>query len=220
MYLLFKRFVDIIVGLILLVILLPISIPLIIALRLTGEGYVFYKQARVGFRNESFDIWKFATMLKDSPNMKGGSITVRNDPRVTPLGGFLRKSKINELPQLINLLNGTMTLVGPRPHMRVDFECYPDHVQEKIFDIKPGITGIGSIVFRDQELLFTNAGKDPHVYYKEAIAPYKGELELWYQKNLSFKLDFKILFLTAWVIFFPNSELSENYFEDLPERTF
>ena len=103
MYKTFKRVSDIIVSGIALLILSPILIPIIIGLKLTGEGYIWYKQERVGYKNQYFAIWKFATMLKDSPNMSGGIMTTAKDPRITPMGGFLRKSKINELPQLINI---------------------------------------------------------------------------------------------------------------------
>ena len=96
MYLIFKRICDIVVSGILILILSPFLIPIMIGLKLTGEGYIFYKQERVGFKNKNFFILKFATMLKDSPNMAGGVITTKKDPRITPMGGFLRKSKINE----------------------------------------------------------------------------------------------------------------------------
>src|SRR5690606_18591410 len=98
-----------------------------------------------------FNILKFATMLKNSPHMPGGEITLRNDPRLLPLGGFLRKTKINELPQLLNVLRGEMSLVGPRPLMEVSFEMYPAEFQEVVYESMPGLTGIGSLVFRDEE---------------------------------------------------------------------
>ncbi|MDX1774870.1 sugar transferase [Oceanihabitans sediminis] len=94
-------------------------------------------------------MWKFASMLKDSPNMAGGIMTTKKDPRITPMGGFLRKSKINELLQLINIFKGDMSIVGPRPVMRISFEAYPEEVQKVIYNVKPGLTGIGSIIFRD-----------------------------------------------------------------------
>src|SRR5690606_2286133 len=111
---------------------------------------------RVGYKNKTFSIWKFATMLKNSPNMPGGLITTKKDPRITPMGGFLRKTKINELPQLINILKGDMSFVGPRPVMQKSFEQYPPEIQKIIYNVKPGLTGIGSIVFRDEEQLITN----------------------------------------------------------------
>ena len=116
---------------------------------MTGEGYVFYFQERVGYKNKLFDIYKFATMLKDSVNMKGGLITTKKDPRITSMGGFLRKSKINELPQLLNIFFGDMSVVGPRPVMQKSFDAYPEDVKQVIYDAKPGLTGIGSLVFRD-----------------------------------------------------------------------
>ncbi len=218
MYSFFKRLLDIIVSLITLLLLLPLFIPIVIALRLTGEGEIFYLQNRVGYKNKMFKIWKFATMLKNSPNMLTGSLTLRNDPRVTPMGGFLRKTKINELPQVINVLIGNMTLVGPRPQMMVDFEAYPEAIQQVIYDVKPGITGIGSIVFRDEEQLLSASKLPPKDFYQHHIAPYKGELELWYQKNASIATDLLIIFLTAWQIVFPDSDLMFKLFKDLPER--
>lgn len=215
-YRFFKRLFDVFAAVVALVLLAPFLLPVVVALRLTGEGEVFYGQTRVGFRRQNFRIWKFATMLKNSPNMGAGSLTLRNDPRVTPLGKYLRKSKINELPQLLNLLLGDMTLVGPRPQMQVDFEAYPLHIQERIYNMKPGITGIGSILFRDEERLLSVPGRDPRQFYQEKIAPFKGELEMWYQRNASLLTDFKILFLTGWIILHPSSELHNRVFPGLP----
>lgn len=150
--------------------------------------------------------------------MGNGSLTVRNDPRVLPFGRFLRKTKINELPQIFNVLNGTMALVGPRPQMDVDFYKFPEDIQEKIYNVHPGITGIGSIIFRDEERLISLAVGDKHQFYKDYIAPYKGALEIWYQQHVSFMTDLKIVFLTAWVIVSPESDLVYKAFKDLPPR--
>lgn len=215
-YPILKRLLDLLVALLALVVLAPLFIPIIIALRLTGEGEVFYRQTRVGYKRQNFQIWKFATMLKNSPNMGTGSLTLRNDPRVTPLGKFLRKTKINELPQLLNLLTGDMTLVGPRPQMQVDFEAYSIEIQEIIYNIRPGITGIGSIIFRDEERLLSVRGRDPRQFYVEQIAPYKGQVEIWYQQHLSFWTDLRLILLTVWVILHPRSELHFRVFRDLP----
>lgn len=223
MYYLLKRTLDILSSGIAILILSPILIPIIIGLRLTGEGYIFYKQERVGFRNKKFLIWKFATMLKDSANMPGGIMTTKKDPRITPMGGFLRKSKINELPQLFNIFFGHMSVVGPRPVMKVSFEAYPKEVQKVIYNVKPGLTGIGSIIFRDEEELITevkNNGGDLWEFYRSKIYPFKGELEMWYQSNNSFFLDLQLIFLTAWVIIFSKSKLYEKWFKDLPKRNF
>ena len=185
---------------------------------LTGEGYVFYFQKRIGFKNQYFDIWKFATMLKNSPNMGTGSLTLRNDPRVTPVGKYLRKSKINELPQLINVLLGSMSVVGPRPLVDKTFFAYPEDIRDLVYIEKPGITGIGSIVFRDEERLISASDMEPHTFYEQHIAPYKGALEIWYQKNISFYTDLMIILLTIWVILFPESDLHFKIFKDLPKR--
>ncbi len=219
MYPQIKRFFDFLFALLALLVLSPLLIPIVIGLKLTGEGHIFYLQERVGYHNRIFNIYKFATMLKDSPNMAGGIITTKKDPRITPMGGFLRTSKINELPQLLNVLFGTMSFVGPRPVMQKSFDQYPPDVQEVIYNVKPGITGIGSIVFRDEEQLITKVrdrGGDTWAYYRTVIYPHKGKVEQWYQANQSFVVDLKILFLTAWVIIRPESDLVYRVFPEVP----
>jgi lipopolysaccharide/colanic/teichoic acid biosynthesis glycosyltransferase len=201
-------------------VLLPILIPVVIGLLATGEHYVFYFQERIGFKNKKFFIWKFATMLKNSPNMTGGLHTTRRDPRILPMGGFLRKTKLNELPQLINILKGDMSVIGPRPLVDKTFAPYPEHVKAQIYNSKPGLSGIGSIIFRDEEKLLTETTMDKSEYYAQFISPYKGELELWYQKHLSFKTDILLIFLTVWVILSPESQLPFKVFKDLPKRNF
>jgi len=219
MYRIFKRLFDFLLALITLILLIPVFIPVILILSITGEREVFYLQNRVGLKNKCFKIWKFATMLKDSEKTGMGSITVRNDSRVLPFGSFLRKTKINELPQVINVLIGNMSIVGPRPLMLVDFQKYDLEQQNSIYNCKPGITGIGSIVFRDEQKMVSNTSMDPQEYYLKHIIPYKGRLEAWYQENASLLVDFKIIFLTAWVIIFPNSNLHNYIFNDLPKQS-
>ena len=187
MYRLSKRLLDILLSLFALTLLLPLFIPIIIVLRITAEGEVFYFQERIGINNSRFHIWKFATMLKNSMNMGTRSITLQNDFRVTKVGKFLRKTKINELPQIINILKGDISIVGPRPLVTKTFTAYSDEIQSKIYNVKPGLTGIGSVVFRDEEsLISAAANENPHEFYKNVIAPHKGQLELWYQENKSF----------------------------------
>jgi len=211
----FKRLLDILLSSIAILILLPVWIPICIILLLTGEHEVFYFQKRIGYKNRPFFIWKHATMLKASEKMKGGLHTTRNDPRVLPFGRFLRKTKINELPQLINIFKGDMSIVGPRPLVDKTFTPYSKHVQENIYNVKPGLTGIGSIIFRDEERLLSETSMDPKDFYAKHVSPYKGELELWYQRNLSFTTDLKLVFCTAWVIVFPKSELPFKIFKGL-----
>ena len=216
------RIIDVLLSLLALLVLLPLFLPTVIILLLTGEHKVFYLQTRVGYKNKNFKIIKFATMLSNSANMGSGSLTLRNDPRVLPFGTFLRKTKINELPQILNIIIGDLSIVGPRPQMQVDFVKYSQEVQKKIYNVRPGLTGIGSIVFRDEESLISDASQNenPHDFYKRVIAPYKGELEIWYQQHNSFFLDLQLIFMTAWVIVFPTSKLYEKWFKDLPKRNF
>ena len=201
----------------------PLFLPIMILLKLTSEGEVLYFQERIGMNNKPFKIFKFATMLKNSSKMKGGYITVKNDARLTFMGGFLRKSKINELPQLFNIFLGHMSVIGPRPVMRISFDSYPENIQKVIYNVKPGLSGIGSIIFRDEEEIITKVktdGGDIWDFYKNTIYPFKGELEIWYQNHKSFTLDMKLIFLTVWVILAPNSKIYEKWFKDLPKRSF
>jgi len=218
MYALIKRFFDMLFSLLVLLILSPFLLPIVLILRLTGEGYIFYYQKRVGYKNEHFEIIKFATMLRNSPNMGTGVITLRNDPRLLPMGKFLRKTKINELPQVLNVLKGDMSLVGPRPLVDKAFNAYPEDMRYKVYESKPGITGIGSVVFRDEEHLISSSGIPPHEFYESVIAPYKAALEIWYNEKKGFWVDFMIIFLTGWVILFPHSDLVYKVFKDLPKR--
>jgi lipopolysaccharide/colanic/teichoic acid biosynthesis glycosyltransferase len=216
------RIIDILLSTLALLILLPFFVPIVVILLLTGEHKVFYSQTRVGYKNQNFKILKFATMLSNSANMGSGSLTLKNDPRVLPFGSFLRKTKINELPQILNIIIGDLSIVGPRPQMQVDFEKYSVEVQKKIYDVRPGLTGIGSIIFRDEESLISLAAKNenPHDFYKRVIAPYKGEVEVWYQEKRTLFLDFQLIFMTVWVIVFPETKLYEKWFKDLPKRSF
>ena len=213
-----KRLFDVILSIIALTILSPVLILVIIGLLFTGEYYIFYFQKRIGYKNKFFNIWKFATMLKASPSLQGGLHTTRKDPRILPMGGFLRKTKINELPQIINILKGDMSIVGPRPLVDKTFDPYPDHVKSNIYNVKPGLTGIGSIVFRDEERMLSATLLPAPEFYAKHISPYKGELELWYQENLSLYTDFMLVFLTVWVIVAPKSNLVYSVFKGLPER--
>src|SRR5205807_4387164 len=122
----------------------------------------------------------------------------------------------NELPQIINVFKGDMSIVGPRPLLEWGFRLYPSEIQENIYNVKPGITGIGSLIFRDEERLISEAEDPKEMYLK--IAPYKGELEMWYQKNASLSLDFMIIFLTAWSLFFSHNKLQNRVFKVLPEN--
>ena len=157
-------------------------------------------------------------MVKNSPQIGTGSLTLRNDSRVLPFGKFLRKSKINELPQIFNVIIGNMSIVGPRPQMQTDFNKFPPNSRNDIYKSKPGITGIGSIFFRDEENWISNFEGDKHLFYKDKIAPYKVELELWYLRNSSLYVDILLIIITAWVIIFPKSNIVSKVFKNLPKK--
>lgn len=210
------RLLDIIFSGFAITLLSPLLIFVSFLLKITGEGEIFYKQTRVGLNGKYFGIIKFATMTKDSPNIGTGEITIKNDPRILPLGRFLRKSKINELPQLINILKGDMSIVGPRPMVPNTFSQYPDKAQKFLNTVRPGLTGIGSIIFRDEEN-FLDDIEDPFTFYINNISPYKSDLEVWFVNNQSLWLYLKIIFVTAWALFFPKSKMYEKAFIGIPD---
>lgn len=221
MYLFLKRTFDMIASGLAILVLSPILIPVMIGLKCTGEHDIFYGQTRIGFHNKKFKMWKFATMLRNSPNMAGGLHTTEKDPRILPMGNFLRKTKINELPQLFNIFLGDMSIIGPRPLVDKTFAPYSDEVKSRIYNSRPGLSGIGSVVFRDEERLLAAEkakGGDMDQYYATVISPYKGALEMWYQDHASIWTDLMLIFLTAWVVVFPKSDLTHKVFKDLPKR--
>lgn len=188
-----KRIFDIVMSLIGLIIL---GIPMIIIgiiIKLSSEGPVFYKQVRVGKSNKDFKILKFRTMIVDA-DKKGMQITVGKDPRITGIGHFLRKTKIDELPQLINVLKGEMSFVGPRPEVRKYVEMYDDY-QKNVLKIKPGITDLASIEYRDESTLLGQSA-NPEKTYIEEIMPTKLKLNLKYMQEFSFFYDIKLILKT------------------------
>lgn len=210
-----QRLLDIVFSGLALLVLAPLLVPIAIALRLTGEGEVFFIQQRVGRGGQPFGLYKFATMLKNSPNLGTGTVTVKNDPRVLPLGRFLRKTKINELPQLLNIFKGDMSIIGPRPQTQRCFDAFPARSQAEIIKVRPGLSGIGSIVFRDEEELM-HASEEPERFYDEVIMPYKGALEEWYVAHQGLWTYLAAIFVTAWVVLFPESRLAWRVFPQLP----
>ena len=214
-----KRSIDIILSIISMLFFTPLFIPIILILRFTGEGYVFYKQERIGQNGKPFTLIKFSTMLKESPNMLGGNITVDNDPRILPLGKSLRKYKINELPQLINVLLGDMSIIGRRPTVSEHFDFYDKDIKNIVSKSKPGLSGISSIIFRNEEEYFDNKDTEANrKFYQEKIAPYKGELELWYCKNQSIIVDILLIITTISTVFVPSLKLHNYFFRDLPKH--
>jgi lipopolysaccharide/colanic/teichoic acid biosynthesis glycosyltransferase len=210
-----QRFFDVVFTSLALLLLSPLMISIVIILRFSGEGEIFYKQNRVGINGKHFVLLKFATMLKNSPNLGTGTITIKNDPRILPLGNFLRKTKINELPQLLNIFLGDMSIVGPRPLTQDHFDSYLPTVKAAIASVRPGLSGIGSIVFRDEEEMLHHH-TDAKQFYKESISPYKGSLEAWYVKNNGLLVYFILIALTAWVVIFSRSKVVWKVFPFLP----
>ncbi len=213
-----KRAIDVVGAVLALLLTCWLWLPIMLVLALTGEHHVFYRQPRVGRDGTEFGIWKFATMLQNSPSIGTGSLTVRGDPRVLPVGRLLRRTKLNELPQLVNVLTGEMSFVGPRPQMRVDFDVYPDAAKAAIARMTPGITGIGSVVFRDEERFLSRPGIDPKAFYADSIAPYKGALEQWYLGRWGLRTDFLLLWATGLAVLRPSSDFAFRAFPDLPAR--
>lgn len=212
-----QRILDIFFSTIALLVLSPLLVPIALLLRLTGEGEIFFLQERIGEGGTPFTLYKFATMLKDSPNLGTGTVTVKNDPRVLPIGRFLRKTKINELPQLLNVLLGSMSLVGPRPQARKNFDTFPIDLQKLIIQVKPGLSGIGSIVFRGEEDILAAVRQEGNVdFYEKVITPYKGQVEAWYVNNQRISNYFAIIFITILIVLIPSSNIVWRVFKELP----
>ncbi len=210
------RYLDFILSLTLLICLLPLLVVVAVILRLTGEHEIFYKQLRIGENGKELYVLKFATMLKDSPSMQGGYLTQRGDPRVLPFGVFLRKFKINEIPQLLNILKGEMSFVGPRPLAKVHYAMCSEEHKKAYHNTLPGLTSVGSLYFRDEESIMALSDSSYEVFYPDVIIPYKGALEVWYAQHRSVKNYFKVIILTGLSVFF-NVRIN-NYFDGLPEE--
>ena len=211
-----ERFFDIFLSAVSLLLLSPLLLPVIVALRFTGEGEIFFLQERIGRHGKKFKLFKFATMLKNSPNIGTGTVTMRGDPRVLPLGIFLRKTKINELPQLVNIFFGNMSVIGPRPLTIQTYVAYSERTQDLIKQVRPGLSGIGSIIFRGEEEIMhgENASVD---FYANVIAPYKGALEEWFVSNKSLYIYFVAIFVTLWAVLIPNTKIAWIVFKNLPK---
>jgi lipopolysaccharide/colanic/teichoic acid biosynthesis glycosyltransferase len=152
--------------------------------------------------------------------LQGGNITSKDDPRVIPFGKFLRKYKINELPQLVNVLIGDMSIIGRRPTVMEHFDFFNSSTKKIIAKLKPGLSGISSIVFRDEEIFFTAvSNEDNSKIYSREIAPFKGELEIWYFNNQSIIVDIVLLILTIISIIKPASNFHNYFFKDLPKHS-
>ena len=210
------RFVDILFSSLAILVLSPLLVPIVIILKCSGEGEVFFLQERIGKEGKLFKLFKFATMLKDSPNLGTGTVTMRGDPRVLPVGKFLRKTKINELPQLLNIFFGDMSVIGPRPLTAQTFGSYSESTQAVIKKVRPGLSGVGSIIFRGEEDIMHGASASVD-FYDNVIAPYKGALEEWFVSNKGLYIYFMAILTTVWAVLFPKTKVAWAVFKGLPE---
>jgi len=192
-----KRVFDIIAALIMLVLLGPVLLLVALAIKLTSPGPVLYKAKRVGQGGRLFYMYKFRTMVVGADQV-GPRLTYRGDPRVTPIGRFLRKSRLDELPQLINVLMGEMSLVGPRPEDPLYVARYTDE-QREVLSVRPGITGLSQLRYHNEASLLDGADLDRR--YMEVILPIKLALDRDYIRRRSFSFDLKILGETILTLF-------------------
>ncbi len=210
------RFFDIIFSLISILMLLPLFALTSFILKVTGEGEIFYKQERVGKGGRNFLLYKFATMKKNSSEIGTGTITIKNDPRVLPIGKILRKTKINELPQLLNIIKGDMSLIGPRPLTDETFSFYDKDAQNIIKSVKPGLSGIGSIAFSNEENILKSEVTSRE-FYEKIVSKYKAQLEIWFIDNQSTFKYFSLILLTVIVLLLKNNKLLWFAFKSLPK---
>lgn len=190
-----KRLFDLMFSIMGLLVLLPVFIVIAIGIKSTSKGSILYKQIRVGKNNKEFKIHKFRTMFLDAD--KFGLLTVgKKDQRVTAIGYYLRKYKLDELPQLLNVFLGDMSFVGPRPEVRKYVDLY-NIEQLKVLNIKPGITDLASIEFRNENELLSNQ-KDPENYYITVIMPKKIKINLEYNQSRTLLRDIQVIFKTIF----------------------
>lgn len=192
-----KRFFDMFVSLIAIIVLSPFFILIALLIKIGSTGPVLFKQTRIGRNELPFEIYKFRTMVVDAEKL-GTQITIGKDPRITKIGHFLRKTKLDELPQLFNVLKGEMSFVGPRPEVPKYTKLYSEQ-QRLVFTVRPGITDYASIKYRDENELLGNV-KNPEKVYIEEIMPDKLHLNIEYIQRRSLLEDIKIIFLTVMKI--------------------
>ena len=194
-----KRIFDVIISLIGLILLLPLFFIIALLIKLDSEGPVFYRGERVGRFGKKFRIFKFRTMVKNAEKL-GGPSTSADDPRLTKFGKFLKKYQLDELPQLINVLRREMSLVGPRPEVKIYVDMMSEEERNTILSIKPGMTDLASLWnFHESEIL--KGSPNPEKTYMEKIRPQKIKLQLEYVKNRAFLLDLKIILKTIIKLF-------------------
>jgi len=196
----FKRFFDFIFSFLGLIVASPILALIAFLIKRDSKGPIFYRGLRTGQNGEPFKIFKFRTMVPDAEKL-GGPSTSADDPRLTNVGKFLRKRKLDELPQLINVFFGQMSVVGPRPEVPSEVETYDQKTKKIILSVKPGMTDLASLAnIHEEEIL--RGSSDPHQTYREVIKSQKLKLAVEYVENRSFWLDIKIILRTLKAAFF------------------
>jgi lipopolysaccharide/colanic/teichoic acid biosynthesis glycosyltransferase len=198
-----KRLEDIVIAAIGIVVLAPVFVVVAITIRLEDGGPVFYRQVRIGRAGKPFEIDKFRSMTP-APKGVGSSLTIAGDPRVTRVGAFLRRAKLDELPQLFNVLQGEMSLVGPRPEAPDLMLHYTRSQRAVMVSVRPGMTDYASVLLRDESELLARA-PDPARFYRERIMPLKCELCARYLRDLGPLTDMRIVLATIWSIIFPRA---------------
>jgi lipopolysaccharide/colanic/teichoic acid biosynthesis glycosyltransferase len=193
-----KRILDIVVSLVALMCLLPLMLLVAVLIKLDSSGPIFFRQERIGRGFQPFQILKFRTMI-DNAQTKGRLITSAQDPRITRVGRILRQTKIDELPQLINVLKGEMSLVGPRPEVRRYVEAFQKDYEE-ILQVRPGLTDLASLKYRNEEALLGNSD-NPETEYVMRVLPDKIRLAKDYLQHSSFFFDLKLILKTLFKLF-------------------
>ncbi|MCY1164804.1 UDP-glucose:undecaprenyl-phosphate glucose-1-phosphate transferase [compost metagenome] len=195
-----KRLIDVTASAIVLLVTLPFLVAAALAVRFSSPGPILFRQPRVGRNGRVFEILKFRTMrvAQDTTN----AITVGRDPRITPVGHFLRQSKIDELPQLVNVLRGDMSLVGPRPEVPHYVALYPDDLRRRILSVRPGITDRASIKYRNEAELLVRQ-PDPDAYYRSVIMPDKLQIAAHYADRVSVAEDIRVILDTLKAVIRP-----------------
>jgi lipopolysaccharide/colanic/teichoic acid biosynthesis glycosyltransferase len=195
----FKRVLDCTVACLGLLLLAPLFGLIALSIKLDSPGSVFFAHERVGRYGRKFKVLKFRTMVKDAPK-RGGAITAGHDPRITRIGRILRKTKLDELPQLWNVLRGEMSLVGPRPEVEKYVELWDPQLREIVLSVRPGITGLTQIRYRHEESLLAQQ-PDPETYYRETLLPLKLQSDAEYVQKRSLWFDVSLLWRTLLALF-------------------
>lgn len=192
-----KRLFDIFFSFFGLLVFAPLMLFVAVVIKLTSKGPVFYKQVRSGLHRKAFYVYKFRTMVDKAETM-GTSVTTDIDPRITPIGRILRKTKLDELPQLFNVLKGDMSFVGPRPDVPEITDKYTPEMK-RVFEVRPGITSLATLHFRHEEEILAKVD-NPDQFYDDVVVPLKVELAMEHARKNSFFFDFSVLLKTVWVL--------------------